>query len=64
VTEGPTLLPRHGEDKRTKEVFALSLERMNPRLRQAFAPAMNRLDGPLSTQRMIALRIAALLHAQ
>jgi len=46
VTEGPTLLPRHGEDKRTKEVFALSLERMNPRLRRGFAPAMNRLDEP------------------
>jgi len=59
VTEGPTLLPRHGEDKRTKEVFALSLERMNPRLRRGFAPAMNRLDEPLSTQRIMTRPVRA-----
>jgi len=59
VTEGPTLLPPHGDDKRTKEVFTLSLERMNPRLRQGFAPAMNRLDGSLSTQRIMTTLVRA-----
>jgi len=28
VTEGHTLLPHAGSDKRTKEVFVVSLERM------------------------------------
>jgi len=46
VTEGPTLLPPHGDDKRTKEVFALSLERMNPYLGRGFPQGMNRLDNP------------------
>jgi len=44
VTEGPTLLPRHRIDKRTKEVFALSLERMNARALRGVAPFMDRLD--------------------
>jgi hypothetical protein len=52
VTEGPTLLPGNRVDKRTKEVFALSLERMNGLARRGFAPVMDWLDGGSSVQRM------------
>jgi hypothetical protein len=52
VTEDPTLLPPLQQDKRTKEVFALSLERMNARSGRGFAPAMDRLDVEVSAQRM------------
>jgi len=53
VTEGPTLLPRHRADKRTKEVFALSLERMSRPVIRAFAPSMGGLDGPPSEKCMV-----------
>ena len=52
MTEGPTLLPRAGSDKRTKEVFALYLQRMNARMGRGFARGMDGLDGGLSVQRM------------
>jgi hypothetical protein len=52
VTEAPTLLPPLPQDKRTKEVFALSLERMTVRTGRGFAPVMDRLDEGLSAQRM------------
>jgi hypothetical protein len=53
VTEGPTLLPGNRVDKRTKEVFVLSLERMKGLARRGFAPFMDWLDGGLSVQRMV-----------
>jgi len=53
VTEGPTLLPRHRSDKRTKEVFALSLERMNHPVSRGCAPGMDGLDGPPSEKCMV-----------
>jgi hypothetical protein len=53
VTEGPTLLPRQQVNKRTKEVFVLSLERMNGLAGRDFAPLMDRLDGGSSVQRMV-----------
>jgi hypothetical protein len=53
VTEGPTLLPGNRVDKRTKEVFVLSLERMNGLAQRGFAPFMDRLDGGSSVQRML-----------
>jgi len=52
VTEGPTLLPLTGSDKRTKEVFVLYLQRMNARMGRGFARGMDGLDGELSAQRM------------
>jgi hypothetical protein len=52
VTEDPTLLPGNLVDKRSKEVFALSLERMNARTRRGFAQLMSELDGGSSMQRM------------
>jgi len=48
VTEGLTLLPGHGSDKRTKEVFALSLERMSAPTSRAFARCIDGLDGRVS----------------
>ncbi|CAI8732643.1 hypothetical protein EMIT0196P_120186 [Pseudomonas chlororaphis] len=48
MTEGLTLLPAHGSDKRTKEVFALSLERMNAPASRAFARCIDGLDGRVS----------------
>ncbi|QAX83425.1 hypothetical protein C2E19_06035 [Pseudomonas sp. DTU12.3] len=53
MTEGPTLLPGEQVDKRTKEVFALSLERMNARTARGVARAMDRLDGRSSAQCMV-----------
>jgi hypothetical protein len=53
VTEGLTLLPGNRVDKRTKEVFVLSLERMNGLERRSFAPFMDRLDGRSSVPRMV-----------
>jgi len=53
VTEGPTLLPGNRVDKRTKEVFVLSLERMNGLAGRGFAPLMDWLDGGSSVQRMV-----------
>lgn len=52
MTEGPTLLPGDRVDKRTKEVFVLSLERMNALAKRAFARAMDWLDGGSSVPRM------------
>jgi hypothetical protein len=52
VTEGHTLLPQVGSDKRTKEVFAMYLQRMNARMGRRFARVMDGLDGGLSSQRM------------
>ncbi|KAA0971412.1 hypothetical protein FQ185_15730 [Pseudomonas sp. ANT_H12B] len=52
MTEDPTLLPHVRGDKRTKEVFALYLQRMNGRMGRGFARVMDGLDGGLSTQRM------------
>ena len=52
MTEGLTLLPRAGSDKRTKEVFALYLQRMNGRTGRGLARGMDGLDGGLSTERM------------
>ncbi|PQP05758.1 hypothetical protein C5612_03755 [Pseudomonas frederiksbergensis] len=52
MTEGPTLLPLAGSDKRTKEVFALYLQRMNARMGRWFARGMDGLDEGLSAQRM------------
>jgi hypothetical protein len=63
VTEGPTLLPPTRVDKRTKEVFALSLERMNARTLRGLAPVMHQLDERQSAQRMMATPGSALLHA-
>jgi len=37
VTEGHTLLPHAGSDKRTKEVFVVSLERMTTGLQRGIA---------------------------
>jgi len=48
VTEGPTLLPGEAVDKRTKEVFALSLERMNVLAGRGLKRFMDWLDGPSS----------------
>jgi hypothetical protein len=48
VTEGPTLLPVAAVDKRTKEVFALSLERMNGLARRGLERFMGWLDGASS----------------
>jgi len=56
VTEDLTLLPRHRIDKRTKEVFALSLERMNARALRGVAPFMDRLDEGSSAPRMAPFR--------
>jgi hypothetical protein len=53
VTEGPTLLPGNRVDKRTKEVFVLSLERMNGLAPRGFAWLMDWLDGGSSVQRMV-----------
>ncbi|CAD0264355.1 hypothetical protein DENIT_20247 [Pseudomonas veronii] len=39
MTEGPTLLPPFGSDKRTKEVFVLSPERINAALARLCAGA-------------------------
>ena len=62
MTEGPTLLPHVGSDKRTKEVFAVYLQRMNARMGRRFARVMDGLDGGLSTQRMACGRgLSALL---
>ncbi|CAN1598014.1 protein of unknown function [Pseudomonas mediterranea] len=47
-----TLLPPVTVDKRTKEVFTLSLERISARTRQGFAHAMDGLDSGPSVQRM------------
>ena len=50
MTEGPTLLPHVGSDKRTKEVFAMYLQRMNARMGRGFARVMDGLDGGLSVR--------------
>jgi hypothetical protein len=63
VTEGLTLLPRDGVDKRTKEVFALSLERMNVHAARGFASIMDRLDRGSSVPRMVHISLCRLLHA-
>ncbi|KAA0997046.1 hypothetical protein FQ192_04545 [Pseudomonas sp. ANT_J12] len=55
MTEGPTLLPHARSDKRTKEVFALYLQRMNARMARGFARGMDGLDGGLSGEWMDAL---------
>jgi len=52
VTEAPTLLPLAGSDKRTKEVFAMYLQRMKARTGRGFARGMDGLDGGLSVQCM------------
>jgi len=52
VTEGLTLLPPNGSDKRTKEVFVLSLERMNGRSGRGLGGAMDWMDGGLSGEWM------------
>jgi len=52
VTEGPTLLPVAAVDKRTKEVFALSLERMNGLARRGLERFMDWLDGASSASSM------------
>ena len=44
MTEGHTLLPPPGGDKRTKEVFAVSLERMNGLAAHGIAPGMDAVD--------------------
>jgi hypothetical protein len=59
VTEGPTLLPHAGSDKRTKEVFALYLQRMNARVGRGFARGMDGLDEGLSGEWMGTFRGAA-----
>jgi len=56
--KAPTLLLPAGSDKRTKEVFVVSLQRMNARTRQGFAPGMGRLDEGLSIKPMIRATVA------
>jgi len=52
VTEGHTLLLHDGGDKRTKEVFVVSLQRMNGCTRRGSARDMDDLDGGSSAQGM------------
>ena len=52
MTEGPTLLPHVGSDKRTKEVFEVYLLSMNAQMARGFAPGMDGLDGGLSARCM------------
>ena len=58
MTEGPTLLPGNRVDKRTKEVFAVSLQRVNARSWRGFAPGMDWLDEGLSIKPMIRPTVA------
>jgi len=52
VTEGSTLLPRIGSDKRTKEGFALSLKRITGCSGWGLGDGMDRVDGGLSGEWM------------
>ena len=52
MTEGPTLLPPARSDKRTKEGFALSLERMTGRSGLGLGEGMRRMDYGLSGEWM------------
>ena len=52
MTEGPTLLPRIRSDKRTKEGFVLSLERITGRSGLSLGEGMDRVDGGLSRKWM------------
>jgi hypothetical protein len=53
VTEGSTLLPPLRGDKRTKEVFVLSLERMTGFSGRALDRAMHAMDEGLSEASMV-----------
>jgi len=50
VTEGPTLLPAIRSDKRTKEVFVVSLERINPGSSVGIGGAIDAVDGAPSSE--------------
>jgi hypothetical protein len=52
VTEGPTLLPAIRSDKRTKEVFVLSPERMTGRSGLGIGGGMDEMDEGLSGEWM------------
>jgi len=60
VTEGLTLLPRIRSDKRTKEGFALSLERMTSRSGRGAGSPMDWVDGGLSEEWMACPETVAL----
>ena len=55
MTEGPTLLPPLRSDKRTKEVFVLSLESMKGFAGRTLDRAMHGMDEGLSEESMEAV---------
>ena len=55
MTEGPTLLPSLRSDKRTKEVFVLSLESMKGFAGRTLDRAMHAMDEGLSEESMEAV---------
>jgi hypothetical protein len=61
VTEGPTLLLPVRSDKRTKEGFVLSLERITGRSGLGLGAGMDRVDGGLSGAWMASLETVAFL---
>ena len=50
MTEGPTLLPASRSDKRTKEVFVVSLERISAGSSVGIGGAMDAVDGAPSRE--------------
>ena len=52
MTEGLTLLPQAWGDKRTKEVFAMYLQRMTGHMERAIARGIDRLDVKASVEFM------------
>ena len=61
MTEGPTLLPRIRSDKRTKEGFVLSLERITGRSGLGLGGGIDRVDGGLSGAWMASVVTVAVL---
>ena len=53
MTEGPTLLPNIRSDKRTKEVFVLSFERIKGRSGRGLGAGMDEIDGALSVEMIV-----------